>query len=270
MRQTLGAPCTPSQLSESTQHRLNMYVLAASAAGFGIATVAWPAEAKIIYTPANVNIAPGAGFVQMDVNNDGTPDFAFYNTFDYGSCCSASFLSVSPDNKANSLVAVRNHKRILAADLGKGFPIGPRLQHGFFNAGALVMAEFEFARTTGGATTLNTSFGSWRNVKNKYLGLKFVDLQGKTHYGWARLTVGVDRQSGYNATLTGYAYETIPNKAIIAGRERGPDDIAALKPQNPTSFSPQTDEPAALALLAVGAPGLSIWRRKQQPATSER
>jgi hypothetical protein len=270
MRQTLGAPCTPSQLSESTQHRLNMYVLAASAAGLGIATAAWPAEAKIIYTPANVNIAPGAGFVQMDVDHDGTPDFAFYNTYIQGSCCDLSVLSVSPDNKRNSLVAVHNHKKILAADLGKGFLIGPKLQHGFFNAGGLVMAEFEFRINTMGSTTLNTSFGSWRNVKNKYLGLKFVDLHGKIHYGWARLTVTVNTGSGYDATLTGYAYETIPNKSIIAGKERGPDDIAAQIPQTPTSFSPQTDEPAALALLAVGAPGLSIWRRKQQPATSER
>jgi hypothetical protein len=242
-----------------------MYVLAASAAGLGIATVARPADAKIIYTPTHVNIAPGAGFVQMDVNNDGTPDFAFFNYNISGSCCALSVLSVSPDNKRNSLVAVHNHKKILAADLGKGFPIGPKLQHGFFNAGALVMAEFEFRINTMGSTTFSTSFGSWRNVKNKYLGLKFVDLKGKIHYGWARLTVMVSRGSGYDATLTGYAYETIPNKSIIAGKERGPDDIAALKPQNPTSFSPQTHEPAALGLLAVGAPGLSIWRRKEQP-----
>jgi hypothetical protein len=40
------------------------------------------------------------------------------------------------------------------------------------------------------------------------------------------------------ATLTGYAYETIPNKPIIAGKIEGPDEI--------------TVEPATLGHLAAG------------------
>jgi hypothetical protein len=80
--------------------------------------------------------------------------------------------------------------------------------------------------------------GQWANggkgVKNRYLGLKF-DIQGKVHFGWARL--------GYSAstrtfTLTGYAYETIPNKSIIAGKTRGRDET----------------EDVSLGALAAGAP----------------
>ena len=40
------------------------------------------------------------------------------------------------------------------------------------------------------------------------------------------------------ATLTGYAYETIPNKPIIAGKTNGPDVI--------------TVEPTTLGSLALG------------------
>jgi hypothetical protein len=61
-------------------------------------------------------------------------------------------------------------------------------------------------------------FGQWgQPIGNRYLGLQFK-VKSKTHYGWARI-------SSINGeyTLTGYAYETIPDKAIIAGKTEGPD-----------------------------------------------
>jgi hypothetical protein len=69
-----------------------------------------------------------------------------------------------------------------------------------------------------------TSGGQWYNVKHHYLGLRFR-IKGELHYGWARLSV-IDKYPRYYAVLTGYAYETIPNKAIIAGKTHGPDVIA--------------------------------------------
>lgn len=61
------------------------------------------------------------------------------------------------------------------------------------------------------------SSGLWKNVTNRYLGFKFK-IHGKAHYGWARLTVRVPSQFVINATLTGYAYETVPGKSIQAGQ----------------------------------------------------
>jgi hypothetical protein len=43
----------PSKLSDSLHHQLNMYALAASAAGVGMLTLVQAAEAKIVYTPAH-------------------------------------------------------------------------------------------------------------------------------------------------------------------------------------------------------------------------
>ena len=63
------------------------------------------------------------------------------------------------------------------------------------------------------------------------------------------------------AILTGYAYETIPNKAIITGKTKGPDD-AGVEESNTTPSRP-TRKPGSLGLLAMGAPGLSIWRREE-------
>jgi hypothetical protein len=70
------------------------------------------------------------------------------------------------------------------------------------------------------------SCGEWLGKSNfqAYLGLKFT-IKGKIHFGWARVKVDtLQTQQKFSATLTGYAYETIPGKAIIAGATKGPDD----------------------------------------------
>jgi hypothetical protein len=50
--------------------------------------------------------------------------------------------------------------------------------------------------------------------KDRYLGFEFA-INGEIHYGWARLNV----RAQAIAAITGYAYEIIPNKPIIAGDE---------------------------------------------------
>jgi hypothetical protein len=108
-------------------------------------------------------------------------------------------------------------------------------------------------------------YGPWMNggkgVKNRYLGIKF-QINGQFHFGWARITV-TPTKTGFYTTLTGYAYETIPNKPIIAGATKGPDEDDQLAP---ASLKTHTGEPTSLGLLALGAPGLSIWRREEPVA----
>ena len=79
--------------------------------------------------------------------------------------------------------------------------------------------------------------GYWTDVKNRYLGFKF-QIKEKTHDGWARLNVRANFDSNKIGVLTGYAYETIPNKPIITGKTKGPDVI--------------TLEPGSLGVLAGG------------------
>jgi hypothetical protein len=104
----------------------------------------------------------------------------------------------------------------------------------------------------------------WFSATNRYLGLKFK-IKGRIHFGWARLSV-VGRQR-ITATLTGYTYETIPGKAIKAGQTKGTADDPTNSDLGPdaslNSFISDTQQPATLGALAMGAPGLSIWRREE-------
>ena len=109
--------------------------------------------------------------------------------------------------------------------------------------------------------------GNWARVTNRYLGLKFK-INEKTHYGWARLSVQIS--SDYRqitATLTGYAYETIAGKSIKAGQTKGPADDSTNQDFGPgasiTNPIPDTPQPASLGMLALGAQGVPLWRRRE-------
>jgi hypothetical protein len=109
--------------------------------------------------------------------------------------------------------------------------------------------------------TTGNSNGPWIGKTQAYLGLRF-SIRGRIHYGWARLKVTTQRHGSpmIKAILTGYAYETIPNKPIIAGKTKGSDEIGIEEP-NATLTMP-TRHPASLGALALGSPALSVWRRE--------
>ena len=72
-------PRKTANLSESIHQQLSMYAFAASAASVGMLALASPAEAKIVYTPANIKIVQTAACFTFDLNHDGIPDFALSN-----------------------------------------------------------------------------------------------------------------------------------------------------------------------------------------------
>jgi hypothetical protein len=89
--------------------------------------------------------------------------------------------------------------------------------------------------------------------------LKFK-LNGRLHYGWARVTTvkasACNGGPAVSATLTGFAYETIPGKSLKAGQTKKSDDTSIGEPN--ASLTTPTPEPATLGALAMGAPALSL------------
>jgi hypothetical protein len=64
------------------------------------------------------------------------------------------------------------------------------------------------------------TWGPWAHLKNRYLGLKF-QTKGQTHFGWARLSTKIGF-GGATGILTGYAYETIPDKPSSQAKPTAP------------------------------------------------
>jgi hypothetical protein len=221
-------PRKPSTLSRSTHQRLNSYALAASAAGVSVLALAKASEAKVIYTETH-QVTHARVPLYIDLNHDGIKDFVLRTMYYRGSYSEVGLDASGYHNNNNAVVGKRFSRSSYffsaASALPAGARIGPKSK---FPVRFPFMAVEIFNRLH---TSQHSDVGPWvgkgQGVRNRYLGLKFV-IHGKIHYGWARVSVTLGHQRQYDdvsGTLTGYAYETIPNKPIITGKTTGQDVI---------------------------------------------
>jgi hypothetical protein len=231
----------PVVLSESLHQRLSSYALAASAAGVGVLALAQPAEARIVYTPTHKVLHGSKSYpkpVLLDLNHDSRADFKLFDAWfvdqDFGP---TGWLTIVPAASPNGVEGQTvNFGTLYDSALVAEARIG-QTAHFYSNNSHAAMCDAH--------QSSHSAF--WCGVRDRYLGLKFA-IQGKIHYGWARFSTSVDQRAHITATLTGYAYETVPNKAIVAGKTKGPDVI--------------TVQPGTLGQLAHGAAAIPTWRTK--------
>ena len=247
-----GAVRSTTRLRAELEKSLSAYAVAAAAAGVSLFALASSAEAKVIYTPAHTMIPINGAPVLLDLNHDGIADFSFVNSL-ASNHSDAIWLLLRAGAKSQSneiwgrgsfYASCCNGagEYAFASALRADFKVGPRKSY-FQNKHPWAMAFDVIGFST------SRTYGQWQQAKHRYLGLKFM-ISGQVHYGWARVSVHpIPNQGGFNATLTGYAYESIPNKPIIAGKTKGPDVI--------------TLEPATLGQLAQGSSGISAWRGRK-------
>jgi hypothetical protein len=238
---------TASQRRATLDKRFTAYAVAASAAGVSLLALVQPAEGKIVYTGASSEIAPNA-VLPLDLNHGGQSEFSFSNQAATCSGCHSSSdrLMITPIGQNG----IMSHAAVLPA----GAQVGPK---GAFQNSAQLMLVFR--QVCSATSCASFTSGAWKNITQGYLGLKFY-IHGQAHYGWARLNVTLTQKGRVYALLTGYAYETVPNKSIITGRRRGPGAMSGR-----AGLSQHEPDRATLGALAKGAAGLAIWRTASAP-----
>jgi len=243
----------PSSLSTSLLRSLDLYAVAAAAAGVSLLALAQSSEAQIIYTPAHKGIGRN-GRLPIDLNHDGTIDLVI-REIPWGSYpfTGNALQAVAPLGGG----FIRGSYIGFADDMAPGSNIGAS---GFFISHTATMI---LATSYGGYY-----YGSWAPKSMKrYLGIRFL-INGEIHYGWARLNAGINYYTKQiDAILTGYAYETQPNTLIRAG-DRGlitePEDrsseeeSAEEKSGNVSAAAPVPGQAATLGALAAGANGVPM------------
>jgi hypothetical protein len=212
-------------------HRLNLYALAAGAAGVSLLALNQLAEAEVVFTPTSVVIPADSSYL-LDLNHDGTPEFKIQQS-------TTSFtVLLSVHTWFDYKNAIQLDRNAQAAALNQGSRIGPG--NDFYGC-----VTCSFGETMAIANRFG-DYGPWVNVSKRFLGLRF-NFHHELHYGWARLSVRAEGSS-IKALLTGYAYETIPKKAIRAGQTQETADT-------PASDGTPAD-PGSLGALAQGSRGL--------------
>jgi hypothetical protein len=250
-----------SQLSDVCLQRLNTYALAAGAAGAGVLALAQPAGAEVVYTQAHHAILRHSSF-PLDLNHDGKVDFYINQTSGCSSegFCNNRLYAYVPfyRDRGNAVVGQNSfpwHAYALkaGAKIDRAQPFGGTAL--YFNSRAV--------RSDGRCS------GSWVQATNRYLGLKFL-IDREVHYGWVRLSARCELGTKVVGILDGYAYETVADKPILAGQTQDDPvdpstESGSAEPQGPDTFwvDPvlQPAQPATLGMLALGAQGLSLWRR---------
>jgi hypothetical protein len=235
-----------TQFPSAIEKKLLGYSALAAASGVAMLALTPSAEAKVVYTPANQKLPINTTFA-LDINGDGIPDFQFFASTFLGGALRRDTYTFNSDAGLTVTGEVQSDQAWGAVGVVSALPAGIKIGgKGKFAASNLFMGA---VAATDGEPPLY--FGPWApsggNVKNHYVGLKFV-INGETHYGWARFNVQIRQplKGKVQAILTGYAYETVANAPIMAGETSGNEETDAL--------------PATLGQLAAGAAAHESFR----------
>jgi hypothetical protein len=231
------------ELTPATERKLNMYTLAANAAVVAASSLPQMAHAHVIYTPANEYLKNGEYLV--DINGDGVNDVSI-TIFTFRSTgYQQDWMWARGYNKSDGIAFVKSTpfgEYLLADAIAPGKEIGP--QRNFLLRTRATMAYSEIDRRTSTHTVFR---GRWFDV-SRCLGVEFK-INGEYHYGWLRIEsmkVGV-------AKLTGYAYETEPNTALMCGFKQPNGLEITPVPQEKTQPQVHQVKPSSLGALALGA-----------------
>ena len=235
---------------------VGQYALAAAVAGVSMLALVEPAVGEVVVTRKTIPIPMGTVAMPISVKismaNNGVDNFVFGMTNSSNPLEPNRFLAVGGDNPTDGVLGTSAFYANASA-LPRGAKIGPMDNiNEFFGSNVGLMA----VSYTAGS---RISKGNWAgHLKNRYLGVRFR-INGESHYGWIRVTVTSSSQKGapfMTATITAYAYETVANKAILAGTATTP--TAEIPAENP-----QKQVGPSLGMLAAGTEGMPLWRREE-------
>ncbi len=173
---------------------------------------------NIIYTDVNPDSTIRANPSQqysLDLNNDGVSDFTFSVSGGTSRCsgeCGGhqSSVKVSPTSGSRNKIEVNGGI--------PGYPLALDTLNIIDNSDLWAAASGQTLRYYRSCSCgSSAAYGNWNNSTDKYLGLKLIKGTN-TYYGWVRLSVNVS--FGAILIIRDYAYNSISNKAILAGQRK--------------------------------------------------
>jgi len=253
MAKSLPTRSQPIQLSDTVEHRIKLYSVAAMAAGVSVLAMTQPAESKIVVTNANIAVNPGS-VAYIDLNNDGINDFQLSVAIGGYDHSFYATLAIAPLTGGRVVGGNRGPLGPYASALASNANIGPSARF----SSSVARGQITIERSNGaesGPTSTYKLYGKWGGAGTRYLGVKFL-INGRVHYGWVRMTVSrtivYSGAKTVSATITEYAYDTVAKAKLGAG------ETVITAPPDGTA----KETGPSIGMLALGNDGLSLWRRE--------
>ena len=160
--------------------------------------IAFNTQAQVVYTDVNPDSLVSSNY-ELDLNNDGTPEFLIEKTTDGG----IDIVQATGLSNQDSLIGYY-----------AGFPAITGYPSALSSNEVIDgTSTFVDEGVMGGDHELIMEDADWPDGFNRYLGLKF-NISGEVHYGWAKIKISTD----YVAfTITEYAYNATAGAAINSG-----------------------------------------------------
>jgi hypothetical protein len=161
-------------------------------------SIAFNTQAQVVYTDVNPDSLVSSSY-ELDLNNDGTPEFLIEKTTDGG----IDIVQATGLSNQDSLIGYY-----------AGFPAITGYPSALSSNEVIDgTSTFVDEGVMGGDHELIMEDADWPDGFNRYLGLKF-NISGEVHYGWAKIKISTD----YVAfTITEYAYNATAGAAINSG-----------------------------------------------------
>lgn len=180
--------------------------------------------------------------LQIDINQDGTPDAGLFKDLGIG-MLSYGETAVFGRLKGGYLPGL-NTRDILVTAFEKDQLIGAESAMGsltseFWAYNSETPDDLTYFQLASGVPSNIASYGGTFFGKRAYLGMRIELAPGEFHYGWVDIANTLAKP--WNYEIRGWAWESEPNKAILAGA---------------------VPEPSGLCLIIIGACGSLLRRRR--------
>lgn len=214
------------------------------------------ANAQIVYTDVNPDQTQSSGSYNIDLNKDGVNDFTLKETQTTYSLCNIGGCSpVHETGFTFSLACIMNNEGGSGSSdkLDKNTLIDSTSLT--WQSGTIILDAISWSGhcTFGVGCQISViGNGDWGADTNKYLALRILS-GSQNYYGWVRL----DWSGVQGFTVKDYAYNSIPDQAILAGQTCLPQ--AVISPAGPISFC--TGDSAGLTSINSGSDLSYQWKK---------